>query len=38
MGFVNADGFGDWRTCVKTVLRATRNVPRRVRTSPQVVK
>ena len=38
MGFVNADGFGDWRTCVKTVLRAARKVPRMVRTSPQVVK
>lgn len=31
-------GRGDWRTLVKTVLSAARNVPRRVRRRPQVVK
>ena len=31
-------GGGDWRMLVKTVLRAARKVPRRVRMRPHVVK
>ena len=37
-GAVEDAGAGDCKTFVKTVLRAARKVPRRVRRRPQVVK